>query len=67
MTYKRPATANDWQRWKASDQSHTMTIERVTIEGLIQGKRAKMDITQLFIGMQAELKALKEGKNDISG
>jgi hypothetical protein len=62
MSWKPPATANDWERWKRAEITPPMQIERVTMEGIIQGKRAKMDVTQQFIAMQDELKRLKEGK-----
>ena len=60
MSWKPAATANDWDRWKKAEVVPPMTITRVTIEGEIQGKRAKMEITQGFIEMQGQLKRANE-------
>jgi hypothetical protein len=48
MSYKPAATANDFQRWKSADITPPMQIERVVLEGIIQNKRAKFDITAEF-------------------
>ncbi len=67
MSWKPSATANDWDRWKRAEVAPPMTIERVTIEGLIQGKRAKLEATQGFIQMQEQAKRSGEALREMLG